>query len=403
MYNRKFYINRLFKWRDQPVIKIITGIRRSGKSTLIKLFIDHLLKSGVDKNRIVYINKESLQFEDIQTYSDLYNTIRQHSQRVQKKLYVFVDEVQQIEQWEKAAISLFSEDIADLYFAGSNARLLSAELATLLGGRYIEISVFPLTYSEFLLFRGKQKSSDTDFRDYLEVGGMPGIHHLHWERPIIFEYLNAVFDTIVLKDIVRRNNIRNVAFLEKIIRFIFDNTAQIFSGKRVVDFLKKEQRRTNIETVYNYIQYLVDAFIVRRVPRYDIKGKRLLEVREKYFLTDTGLRHAVLGYKEQDINQLLENIVYIELKKRNYKVYVGQFANSEIDFIVEKDDQRAYIQVTYLLASEKAMEREFGTLARIRNNYPKYVMSLDKYFTKDWEGIKHINIIDFLLSEDMIF
>lgn len=314
-------------------------------------------------------------------------------------MYVFVDEVQQIEQWEKAAVSLHTEGLCDLYLTCSNARLFSAELATRLSGRYIPIGIFPLTFYEYLQFREAEAYNENLFNEFTEFGGMPGIHHLHWERNIIFEYLNSVFDTIVLNDIVRRNNIQNVALLEKIIHFIFDNIGQIFSAKRVADFLKHELRRTNIETVYNYINYLVDTHVVYRVPMCDLKGKRFLEVREKYFLADIGLRHAVLGYKKQDIGQLLENIIFIELKKRGYKIYIGQLGDAEIDFIIEKENQKAYIQVVYLLASETVVEREFGALAAIKDNYPKYVLSLDKHFTHDHEGIKHKNILDFLLSD----
>ena len=398
MYNRKYYVDKIYRWKDKPLIKIITGLRRSGKSTLLKLYIHSLLEAGVNQDRIIYINKESLRFEHIKTYQDFYNEVNARLKKTKQTLYVFVDEVQEIEEWEKAAVSLLSEERTDLYLTGSNARIFSAELATLLGGRYIQIPLFPLTFAEFLVFRGKEKPTDDDFNDFLEFGGLPGIHHLEWEQPVVYEYLSAVFDTIVLRDIVRRNNIRNVAFLEKIIHFIFDNTGQIFSAKRVADFLKQEHRRVNIETVYNYIKYLVDAQVVFRVPRYDLKGKRLLEVREKYFAVDIGLRHAVLGYKKQDISQLLENILYIELKKRGYKIFIGQLGNSEIDFIIEKENTKAYLQIAYLLASENVIEREFGILTKIKDNYPKYVLSLDKHFVSDREGIKHLNIIDFLTS-----
>lgn len=292
--------------------------------------------------------------------------------------------------------------MADIYISGSNSELISSEFATLLSGRYIEIRVFPLTFSEFLLFRNITSFSENDFNDYLKFGGMPGIHHIEWETPIIYEYLNSIFDTIILKDIIKRYSIRNVAFLEKIILFIFDNISQIFSAKRVVDFLKKENRRTNIETVYNYINYLEYTFIIQRVPRYDIKGKRFIEVREKYFLTDIGLRHTIISYRKNDINQFLENILFIELKKRNYKVYIGQMNNTEIDFVVEKNERKAYIQVAYLLASEDTIKHEFDSLTSIKDNYPKYVMTLDKYFTKDYKGIIHLNIIDFLLDKKYI-
>ena len=398
MYNRKFYIDRLRAWQDKPLIKIITGLRRSGKSTLIKLFIDDLLRQGVNEKRIVYINMELLQFEHLRSYNDLYKEVRVRRKQAGQKLYLFVDEVQEIEAWEKAAVSILAEELADIYLTGSNARIFSAELATLLGGRYIQIPVFPLTFSEFLQFRERTDFTDEDFNDFLQFGGLPGIHHLNWEQPVIYEYINAIYDTIILRDIVKRNNIRNTAFLEKVIQFIFGNVAQIFSAKRVVDFLKKEHRRTNIETVYNYIKYLEDAHVVYRVPRYDIKGKRLLEVREKYFLADIGFRHALLGFQKQDVNQLLENIVFIELKKRGYQIRIGQLADAEVDFIVQREAKKAYLQIVYLLASPETVRREFGVLSKINDNFPKYVLSLDKHFRYDGGGIIHLNLIDFLIS-----
>ncbi len=400
MYNRNFYIQKLLTWKGKPLIKIITGIRRSGKSTLLRLFIEELKSRKVSQKNILYINKESLEYDFLNDYKKLNKFVTDFYNKRKRKIFLFIDEVQLIEKWEKVIISFFSNDIADIYLTGSNADLFSEELSTLLGGRYIEMKILPLSFSEFLTFRQIKTPTENDFAEYLKYGGMPGIHHLHWETSIIYEYLNAVFDTIVLKDIVKRYGIRNVSFLEKIIRFVFDNISQIFSAKSVVDFLKKEQRRTNIETVYNYINYLEKSFVIRRSPRYDIKGKRFLEVREKYFLTDVGLRHALLGFKENDIAQLLENVLFLELLKRNYKVYTGQINGKEIDFIVEKDDTKAYIQVSYILANDKIMKREFEPLLAIKDNYPKYVMTLDKFFANDFEGIRRINIIDFLLDEN---
>ena len=399
MYNRNFYIEQFEKWKEKPLIKVITGIRRSGKSTLLKLFIEKLKNDGVNSSEIIFINKESLEFEEIQNYHNLYKFVKSVHDKTQKKLFLFIDEVQLIESWEKAVISLFSENAADIYIAGSNAGLMSSELASLLSGRYIEIKIFPLTFSEFLVFRNSYDSLEEEFNRFLKIGGLPGIHHLQYDIEVIYEYINSIFDTIVLKDIVKKHSIRNVAFLEKIILFILDNVSQIFSAKRVVDFLKKENRRTNTETVYNYIRHLQEAFIIQQVPRYDIKGKRFLEVREKYYLTEIGLRNAVLGYKKNDINQLLENIVYIELRKRGYQIYTGQFKDQEIDFIIEKHGKKEYIQVTYLLSTPETIKREFGSLISLNNNYPKYVISADKFFPEDYEGIIHKNIIDFLLEK----
>ncbi|MHB2150972.1 ATP-binding protein [Calditrichota bacterium LG25] len=401
MYNRKIYLDKLKAWQDKPLIKILVGLRRAGKSTLIKLFINSLIEKKVEAQRVLYINKESLQYAYVQTYTDLYREVRNRYNKINQKLYLFVDEVQEIENWEKAIISIYTEELADIYISGSNARIFSGELATLLGGRYIPILVLPLTYNEFLLFRNQIKHDEKYFNEFLKYGGLPGIHHLQWKDEFIFEYIYAVYNTIVLRDIVQRNNLRNAAFLEKVIQFVFDNISQIFSAKRIVDFLKKEHRRTNIETVYNYIKFLEEAHVIFRVPRYDIKGKRLLEVREKYFVADLGLRHALLGYKERDINQLLENIVFIELLKRGYTIKIGQLGSQEIDFIIEKENKKAYLQVVYLLASKETIEREFGSLAKIKDNYPKYVLSLDRHFVSERDGIIHLNLIDFLLAEKL--
>ena len=400
MYNRKSYTDQIYRWKDKPLVKIISGLRRSGKSTLLKLYMDSLVKTGISPERIIYVNKESLRYDHIKTYKELYQEINGRYKKIKKKLYLFVDEVQEIEQWEKAVVSFHSDNIADIYLTGSNARIFSGELATLLGGRYVQIPIYPLTYSEFLLFR-ESPHEERLFDEFLEFGGMPGLHHLKRERAVLYEYLRAIFDTIVLRDIIQRNSIRNPAFLEKIIQFVFSNIAQIFSAKRIADFLKKEQRRVNVETVYNYLKYLEDAHVIYRVPRYDLKGKRLLEVREKYFAVDIGLRHALLGYNKQTIGQLLENIVYIELKKRGYTVFIAQLENAEVDFIVERNNQKAYIQVAYLLPNENTVEREFGILLKIKDNYPKYVLSLDRHFPDELNGIKHLNLVDFLLKEEL--
>ncbi len=401
MHKRKGYYHKIKPYIGKPIIKVITGMRRIGKSTFLKLLIERLIKDGISENNIVYINKESLEFDYINTYQELYSEIKTAYKNHKSKLFVFIDEVQEIESWEKAITSILSEDLADIYITGSNAHLLSSELATLISGRYIEIPIYPLSFIEYSVFRNCEPDSLL-FKEYIKFGGFPGLHHSDMTDDVVFEYISSIFDSIVLKDVVKRNNIRNIALLEKIIHFLLDNMSSVFSAKRIADFLKKEQRNIGIETVYNYVHFLEAAFIIHRVPRYDLKCKKFLEINEKYYLGETGLRHGILGFKEDNINALLENIVFLELKRRNFKVYIGKYQDREIDFILEKGNSKAYIQVCYLLASDKAVEREFSVLLEVNDNYPKYVLSMDELWNEEYKGIKRLNIIDFLKNEDLI-
>ena len=402
MFNRKTYLDKIEPFIGKPVIKIFSGVRRSGKSTLMKLLIRHLKTTKkVTSQNILYINKESLKFSAIKNSEDLYRYVSQKIKGKNGPIYLFIDEVQMIEQWQLAVNSFLSDDVADIYISGSNSLLLSSELATLLAGRYIEIPVFTLSFSEFCYFTGK-KDKKSLFKQFLKYGGFPGLHQMNLRDETVYQYITAIFDSILLKDIVLKNNVRNVNLLEKIVHFVFDNVGNIFSAKKVIDFLKKEFRTVGSETVYNYLKYLEQPFIVYKVKRYDLKGKKYLETNEKYFLADIGIRHALLGYREGDISAILENIIFLELKKRGYRVYIGILDNLEIDFIIEKENSKAYIQVAYLLESKKTVQHEFGVLHKIRDNYPKYVLSMDEYWGHDWNGIRRINIIDFLLDENIL-
>ncbi|GAB4177892.1 MAG: ATP-binding protein [Calditrichia bacterium] len=402
MIKRQDYLNKLFIWKDKPVIKIVTGIRRSGKSTLLKMYMEELRRLGIDDSGMIYINMESLENEKFQDYKILYQHVKKRWNKKKSPLYIFIDEVQRIPSWEKVVLSFFSEKMGDIVISGSNSTLLSGELASLLAGRYVEIPVFPLTFSEFLEFREVKDPSPVLFNEYLKFGGMPGIHHLEWNQDVIYEYLNAIFDTIILKDIVARYNIRNVALLEKIIRFIFDNIANIFSANSIIEFLKKEKRKISIETIYNYLEYLKKSLVIYSAPRFDIIGKKILEFREKFFVADLGLRHSLLSFRRDDISKLMENIIFIELRKRGYRIYTGQFGDREIDFIAEKEGKIIYIQVAYLLTSEKTINREFEVLLNIPDNYPKMVVSMDQYFQEEIAGIQHIHLWDFLLNKELL-
>jgi hypothetical protein len=399
MFNRNIYINEIKKYLNKPVIKVITGIRRSGKSCLLQMIINWL---DTDEKQILYISKESLEFDHIKDYNDLYQFTRQYFDKTDGDRYLFVDEIQEINQWEKAIASFFSSGDMDIFITGSNAHLLSSEIATLISGRYIEIPVYTLGFQEFLMFRNKKRDDRFDeFNHYVQYGGFPAIHHFDLQADTIYQYISSLYDTIILKDVVKRNNIRNVRLLENISRYIFDNTGNIFSAKRISDFLKSQKVRVSLETVQNYISYFTSTYAIHKVQRYDIKGKRFLELYEKYYSGDIGIRHALIGYREEDISGILENIVYLELKRRKFHVYIGKIGSKEIDFIAERENKKVYIQVCYLLESQKTIEREFSSLLMIKDNYPKYVISMDTYFGNDYKGIIRMNLIDFLLEEDL--
>lgn len=399
MYKRDFYIKDIEPFIDKPIIKVLTGMRRVGKSTILKLLIEKFSKTN-RKNQILYINMESLKWKNLKTDIDLYDFVIDKNKKMNTKLILFIDEIQEIRDWEKAVNSLLAEDIADIYITGSNAHLLSSELATLLSGRYIQFQIYGLSFSEYLNFKNTDKYDEKLFSEFMKYGGLPGIHNSYLEDEVVFQYIVSIFDSILLRDVVARNNIRNVSLLEKIVYFIFDNIGNIFSAKKVSDFLKKENRKISVETVYNYLKFLESAFIIYKVPRYDIKGKRLLEINEKYFIGDIGLKNAVMGYNINNVNSILENIVFLELKRRKYKVYIGKIDNKEIDFIGERNGEKIYIQVSYLLASENVIKREFSGLQMIKDNYPKYVVSMDTSLSGNVDGILHINIKDFLIKEE---
>jgi predicted AAA+ superfamily ATPase len=399
MVSRDLYLDKIRPFIGKPLIKVITGIRRSGKSTFLRLLIAEL--EAVPQNRICYINMESLRFENIRSYRELNEYVTAQLDTGHAGNYLFIDEIQEIEQWEKAVVSFLSDGIADIYITGSNAHLLSSEIATILSGRYVEFPVYTLSFREYHRFLGPGDSRPANdvFLEYLRYGGFPGLHHVDLDDETVFQYLNSLYNTIMLKDVIKRNNIRNITLLENITRFLFDNIGNIFSARKVSDYIKSQNMRIGVETVQNYIGYLQSTFSVFKVQRYDIKGKRILELYEKYYLGDTGLRHALLGYRESDISGVLENIVFLELLRRGFSVHIGKFDDQEIDFIAEKQGEKVYIQVAYLLASEETIDREFGVLQKVNDNYPKLVVSMDDAFGSDHNGIKRLHIIDFLQRE----
>lgn len=403
MYKRNLYLSKVRPFVNKPVIKVITGMRRVGKSNLLKMIISDLISGNIKEDNILYINKESLEYEFIENHRDLHRYVKDKFKNLKGRKYLFIDEIQEIESWEKAVSSFYSDEEADIYISGSNAHLLSSEIATLISGRFIEIPVYSLSFEEFLQFRGdRKKDENEEFRTFLWAGGFPAIHHFDFNQEVVYQYINSIYNTILLKDVIKRNNIRNVRLLENITHFIFDNVGNIFSSKKVTDYVKSQKMKVGIETVQNYISYLVSTFALFKVPRYDVKGKRLLELHEKYYLGDIGLRHALLGYREGDISGVLENIVFLELKRRGYQVFIGKVENREIDFIAEKEGSKIYMQVAYLLSSRETIEREVSVLKMIKDNYPKYIISMDTLLGEDFEGIRRLNLIEFLLSKSII-
>jgi len=400
MIKRDIYLTKLLKYVDKPIIKVLTGIRRSGKSTILKMLYEELTKRGIKKENIVFINFESLEFDHLKNYSDLYNFVKKSFKGIKGNKYILLDEIQEVDQWEKAAASFLADGNGDIVITGSNAHLLSSELATLISGRYVEIPVHTLSFSEFLMFRKKNdpKEIDDEFKLFLRYGGFPGLHFLVFEDEIIVNYLNSILNTLLLKDVIARNDIRDSGLLENTARYLTDNCGNISSGKGISDYLKSMKIKVSTDTVINYLGYLEKAFLFTKLNRYDLKGKKWLEVNNKFFLGDIGLRNGLIGFRDKDISGVLENVVLNELLVRGFKTGVGVINGKEIDFIAEKNNEKLYIQVCYQLNSEKVADREFGSLEMIGDNYRKIVLTMDKFYPSDRNGIERIYIPDFLLG-----
>lgn len=399
---RPLYIDKLTPWIDKPVIKVITGVRRSGKSYILKMLKQILQKNKIDQTQIITINYELLQFQRLQSYIALNEYIHKQTRSTEKTTYVIIDEIQNCEGWERVTASLLAEGNYDIYISGSNASMLSGDLATHIAGRYIEIEVYPLNFSEYCMFADKLNWSHTDkeerFRDYIRYGGFPGLANAADQDEAKIQYLSGIRDTVVLRDVIQRHHIRDAAMLEKILLYVLDNIGQIFSAKRVTDFIRHMGLTVSLDSVSSYLTALKDAKIIYSSPRYDIKGKKIMQRMDKYFICDLGLRYADIGYREADIAQLLENVVYMELRSRGYTVYVGKEGTREVDFIAEKGDDRRYYQVSYLIASDDIREREYQALLNIRDSFPKIVLSMDRLQIGPIEGITHQNLLKFLLQ-----
>ena len=402
MIKREMYMKRIRPFIDTDLIKVITGIRRCGKSVMLDLIKQELEESGIDPSRFISINFEDMRYEHLHTARALHDEIRERAAGVSERLYLFFDEIQEVDGWEKCINSLRVSMDCDIYITGSNARLLSGELATYLGGRYVEFVIYPFSFSEFTeLYHqtAPETSVPQCFQKYLLCGGMPYLSNIRYEEEPSRQYLTDLFNSVQLKDIVRRNSIRDIDLLERVISYITVNVGNTFSAASLVKFFKSEHRTVAAETVMNYIRYCCDAFLFYQIRREDVKGKQLLASNEKYYIADHGIREAVFGGNMRDINLILENIVCMELLRRGYTVTVGKSKNKEIDFICHDRNEKIYIQVTYLLASEETIDREFSVYDSISDNFPKYVVSMDE-LDMSRNGIKHRNIRDFLLMEE---
>ncbi|KDR94634.1 hypothetical protein SAMN02745945_02630 [Peptoclostridium litorale DSM 5388] len=400
MKNRDLYLTQLINFRDKPLIKVITGIRRCGKSTLLSLFEKHLLESGVSKNHIIRMNFESFEFDEISNYKELHAYIKGKLVSDIDKHYILLDEVQQVESWEKVINSFLVDANADIYITGSNAYLLSSELSTLLSGRYVEIKMQPLSFKEYIDFTesdGQDKLQEK-FNKYLEFGGLPTVVELLDHPETIGPFLEGIYNTVLMKDVIERNNIRDATLLESILRFIAANVGSIVSTKKISDYLTSSGRKTTSDTIDNYLKMLENAFIIYKANRYDLKGKMFLKTLEKYYIVDMGLRNRLTGLRNTDYGHVLENIVYLELLRRGYEVSIGKVGSLEIDFVATKSNEKIYYQVSATIIDEKTRERELRPLQSISDNYPKFILTMDKTVFNDYSGIKVLNIMDFLLE-----
>lgn len=402
MIKRELYMKQIRPFIGNDLVKVLTGIRRCGKSVMLELIKEELQKSGIDSRQFLSYNFEKMSNAHLCSAQTLYDEVMKQAAQISGKLYLFFDEIQEVAQWEKCVNSLRVELDCDIYITGSNAKLLSGELATYLGGRYVEFVLYPFSFREFReLYHTVYPQADDRacFQKYLVSGGMPYLANLRYEEEPEKKYLEDLYNSVVLKDIVKRNKVRDVELLERIIAYVMANAGTTFSATSISKFFKSEHRPVATDTILNYLRYCMDAYLFYQASRQDLQGKQILATNEKYYIADHGIREAVFGGNMRDINLVLENIVYMELLRRGYKVFVGKAGDKEIDFVCERRTEKLYVQVCYLLASEETVRREFGAYDAVRDNYPKYVVSLDE-FDMSRNGIKHLNIRDFLTAEE---
>ena len=402
MIDRPFYVDKIMAYADTPFVKILTGVRRCGKSTILKMIMERLKSErGIPEERIINCRYDSMEFEDMtakQMYAQLKGRLCPNG-----KTYLFLDEVQEVQGWERVVNSLASDFDVDIYITGSNSRMMSSEISTYLTGRYVSFRVFTLSFREYLTFRNKLaavRDPKDELADYVRLGGFPSAHLQPFSQDEIYTIVRDIYNSTIFSDVVKRNQIRKIDQLERVVKYTFNNVGNTFSAKSIADYLKAERRSLDNETVYSYLEKLEKAYLLYRCSRYDLQGKEILKTQEKFYLADVALRYSVLGYHADSVASSLENIVYLELCRRGYTVYVGKTGSGEIDFIAVRQNEKIYVQVTQEIRSEKTKEREYERLLAIHDNYPKYVLTTDNFAGGNYEGIKTMHIADFLLSSE---
>ena len=402
MIDRPLYLNKIMPYVDTPFVKILTGVRRCGKSTILKMIMKKRKEErNIVDEQILNYRFDSMEYEDMTTkelYLELKSKILQD-----KKMYLFLDEIQEIEGWENVVNTLAADFDVDIYITGSNSRMMSSEISTYLTGRYITFHIYTLSFEEYLTFKKSYttlKDLKQEFSNYVRLGGFPATHLQDYSQDEVYTIVKDIYNSTIFSDIVRRNQIKKIDQLERVVKYTFNNIGNTFSAKSISNYLKAEQRKIDNETVYNYLEKLQKAYILHKCSRYDLQGKAILKTQEKFYLADISLRYSVLGYSVDSIASSLENIVYLELKRRGYDVYIGKMNDKEIDFVATKQNDKIYVQVTQEIKSEKTQKIEYDQLLEIRDNYPKYVVMANDFAGGNYEGIKTMNIIDFLLSKD---
>lgn len=401
MIERPLYTDRIMKYADTPFVKILTGVRRCGKSTILNLLIERLRRRGIEDAQILNYRFDSMEYDGYSA-RDMYAEIKAKLSP-DRRTYLFLDEVQEIPSWEKLINSLAADFDTDIYVTGSNSRMLSSEIATYLTGRYISFRIYTLSFAEYLNFRSRYTAAGSpreELSRYIRFGGFPAVHLMDYSAEEAYTIIRDIYNSTVFSDIVRRNQLRKIDQLERIVKYTFNNVGNTFSAKSISDYLKAEKRKLDNETVYGYLDKLEKAYLLHRCSRYDLMGKEILKTQEKFYLADTALRYSVLGYNEDSVAAMLENVVYLELCRRCYTVCIGKTANGEIDFIAEKGGQKLYVQVTQSIRSAETEEREYKHLLAVNDNYPKYVLSTDDFAGGNHRGIRSMHIADFLLSDE---
>lgn len=396
---REEYLKKLFTYMDAPIITILAGIRRCGKSTILEMLHKELISKGIDESNIICKRYTSFEIDDCYTAKDMYNDIKKEMIN-DNKYYLLLDEVQEINGWEKAINSLLEDTNADIYVTGSNSKLMSSEISTYLTGRYVLIPVYPLSFKEYLDFKSSNTKSKKDLlNEYIKFGGFPIVALGNYDEQSAYQIVEGIYNSVITSDITKRHNIVNFDLFNRVVKFIIENVGKTFSANSIVKFLKSEGRALSVESIYNYLEWLEKAFVIYRCRRYDLQGKSVLKTQEKFYLADQSLKYCIMGFNPKSIASMLENIVYFELKRRGYEVYIGKLGTKEIDFVAMKRDERIYVQVCRTLPENS--DREIGNLLAIKDQYPKYVVTLDELSTGNVNGVKIIHLFDFLLKEEL--